>query len=111
MWQPHLFFLGSCMDARWQEVWPRHENKSRERCGSRASSPYLRFFTIETRQWRAFCSVVRQWLQPSRAASCVTQQVSPVNAHMLSLNLSPANLLFQASTIRCGLHGQRPIAP
>ena len=45
MWRPHLIFLGSRLDARWQEVWPRHENNSRERCGSRASSPYL-LFTI-----------------------------------------------------------------
>ena len=29
------------MDARWLEVWPGHEYKSRERYGSRASSPHL----------------------------------------------------------------------
>ena len=28
-WWLHLFFLGSRLDARWQEVWPRHEKKSR----------------------------------------------------------------------------------
>ena len=55
MRQLHLFFLGSRMDARSQEFWPRHENKSRERCGSRASSPYLRFFHDRmTRHRRAF---------------------------------------------------------
>ena len=44
-WRQHLIFIESRLDARWQqEVWPRHENKSRERCGSRASSPHLRFF-------------------------------------------------------------------
>ena len=53
------FFLGSRMDACWQEVWPCHENKSRER--SRASSPHIH--DRMTRQWRAFSSVVGQWLQ------------------------------------------------
>ena len=44
-WRPHLIFLESRLEACWQqEVWPRHENKSRERCGSGASSPHLRFF-------------------------------------------------------------------
>ena len=45
MWRQHLFCFWSRMDARWQEVWPRHENKSRERCDSRASSPHLSIFS------------------------------------------------------------------
>ena len=41
MWRPHLFCLRSRLDARWQEAWHRHDNKSCERCSSRASSPHL----------------------------------------------------------------------
>ena len=51
MWRPHLIFLGSRLDARWQQVWPRHENKSRERRGSRASRPHC-FSRSVTCQWR-----------------------------------------------------------
>ena len=99
MRQLHLFFLGSRMDARWQEFWPRHENKSRERCGSRASSPYLRFFHYwMTRQRRAFflrCRAVATSV--ARAASCGTERASPVKAHMSTCqsdgaDLPPANL-------------------
>ena len=44
MWRPHLFCLRSRLDARWQEAWHRHDNKSCERCSSRAGSPhFLRF--------------------------------------------------------------------
>ena len=101
MRQLHLFFLGSRMDARWQEFWPRHENKSRERGGSRASSPYLRFFHDRmTRQRRAFflrCRAVATAVAVARAASCGTQRASPVNARMPTCqsdgaDLSPANL-------------------
>ena len=52
------FFLGSRMDARWQEVWPCHENKSRKRCAWRASRPPLRSFCDRmNRQWRDFFSL------------------------------------------------------
>ena len=44
MWRSHLFFLGSRLDTRWQEFGFVTENKSRERCGSRASSPHLLFY-------------------------------------------------------------------
>ena len=37
MWRP----LGCRLDARWQEVWPHRETKSRERYGSRTSSLHL----------------------------------------------------------------------
>ena len=110
MWRRHHFSSG----AAYGRTLAGGGHKSHERSGSRASSTYLRFFTIETRQWRCFllrCYAVATAVAVARAASCRTQRASPVNAHMLPLTLSPANLSFQASTIRCGSHGQRPIAP
>ena len=66
------------MDARWQEFWPRHENKSRERFDSRASSPHLRFFHDRmTRQRHAFflrCRAVATAVAVARAASHGTQR-------------------------------------
>ena len=57
------FFLGSRMDACWQEVWPCHENKSRERCDSRASSPHIHDRMNSAMNGVLFASVVGQWLQ------------------------------------------------
>ena len=52
----------SRLDARWQEAWHRHDNKSCERCSSRASSPHL-FSRSDDAAVAFFFSVVRQWLQ------------------------------------------------
>ena len=69
MWRTKIFFcLGSRLDARSQEVWPCHENKSRERCGSRASSLVFDFFTIGSGV--LFFSVVGQWLQWHSGGPC-----------------------------------------
>ena len=57
------FFLGSRMDACWQEVWPCHENKSSERCDSRASSPHIHDRMNSAMNGVLFSSVVGQWLQ------------------------------------------------
>ena len=61
MWRPHLFCLGSRLDARWQEAWHRHDNKSCERCSSRASSPH--FSRSDDTAATCFFLVVGQWLQ------------------------------------------------
>ena len=91
---------GSRLDARWQEVWPRHENKSRARCGSRASGPHLFSRSHDLAVWRAFylrCRAVVTAVAVGRAVSCGTQRASPVNAHISTCqsdgaDLSPANL-------------------
>ena len=98
------------MDARWQEVATRVTS-------ALAREPAARIFDFSRLRHgsgAAFllrCHAVATAVAVARAASCRTQRASPVNAHMLPLTLSPANLSFQASTIRCGSHGQRPIAP
>ena len=43
MWRPHNFSSGVAGRTLAGGSSPRHENRSRERCGSRASSPHLFF--------------------------------------------------------------------
>ena len=95
MWRPHLIFLDSHLDARWQqEVWPRHENKIRFSlcvlectCRSSAACEPVPFFTIlfftnhffhdrMKRKWRAFFLRCRgsTVVAVACAASCGTQR-------------------------------------
>ena len=93
--RPLLSFLGSRMSARWQECWPRHENKSRERCGSSR----IFFPRSDDSAVACFFSIVGQWLQWEQwpVLPVVAQRASPVNAHMDTCqsdgaDLPPANL-------------------
>ena len=77
IWRPHLIFLKSRLDERWQqEVWPRHENESRERCDS---SLHLRFFSRLGVLFFLRCRAVATVVAVDRAASWGTQRASPVN--------------------------------
>lgn len=63
IWWPHLFFPRESLGRTLAGGWPRHENKSRELCGSRASGPHFFLHDRMTRQWRFLFSIVGQWLQ------------------------------------------------
>ena len=61
VWRPHLFFLGSRLDARWQEVWPRHENESRVWLESQP--PEFFFSRSDEAAAADFLRCREQWLQ------------------------------------------------
>ena len=98
MWWPHLFFLGSRLEARWKEVWPRHEKKSRVRLKSQQPEPF--FSRSDDSAVACFflrCRAVATAVAVARAASCGTQRESPVNVRMSTCqsdgaDLSPVNL-------------------
>ena len=78
------FFLGSRMDARWQEVWHRHENKSRDAVARELAA---RIFFSRSDDNVAFCFLrcraVATAVAVARAASCGMQR-APINAHMFA---------------------------
>ena len=84
--------LGSRLDARWQEVWPRLENKS-------ASSPHLFSRSDDSAFYFLHFRAVAAAVAMARAASCGTQRARPVPVKPTCVtcqsdgtDLSPANL-------------------
>ena len=95
MWRPHLFCLGSLLDARWQEVWPRHEKKSRERvtrapvariffCHDRVTRQWLAFFFVDSGSGGPCCTLWHAASEPCQS------QISTCQSD--GSDLSPANL-------------------
>ena len=88
-----------------QEVWPRHENKSRERRGSRAST---RIFDVFPAVMCFFFSrpVASGGSALARAANCGTQRARPVNTHISTcqrdgFDMSRANLCSGVKLNNC----------
>ena len=91
MWRPHLC-LGSRLDARWQEAWHCHDNKSCERCSSRASSPHLFSRSDEFGSGVLF-SVVGQWLRLQRSQWPVLPAVARSERALLLRTSPPAKVM------------------
>ena len=85
VWRLHLFCLRSRLDTCWQEAWPRHDNKSCERCSSTASNSHL-FSRSDDTAVACFFSPLSGSDYSGRGGPCChvcgTQRASPVNAHI-----------------------------
>ena len=122
MWRPHLIFLDSHLDARWQqEVWPRHENKIRFSlcvlectCQSSAACEPVPFFTIlfftnhffhdrMKRKWRAFflrCRPVARLSALARSERALSTPACPP-AKVMELTCRLSTCRVQRSNPQC----------